>query len=182
MKNGNRNLVGRFFRIDSLLRRYHHNRRHGFLGESHRGQGRVLAILSMRPDISQKELCYLLDMRSQSLGELLSKLERQGHITRTQDDSDRRAMNIKLTAEGAEAAKHAEEEQKESHRLFDMFEEAELATLTTYLDKFITALEAKLENSELSEEEFTQCWHRHRHAPEFDHKWNNRRNCSCDND
>ena len=45
-------------------------------GDSRRGQGRVLAILKMQPEISQKELLYLLDMRPQSLGELLSKLEK----------------------------------------------------------------------------------------------------------
>lgn len=62
-----------------------------------------------------------------------------------------------------------------------MFKEAELATLTTYLDRFINALENKFENSDLAEEEFKDCWHRHRRSPEFDHKWDNRRKCSCDN-
>ena len=46
----------------------------------YRGQGRVLAILKMKPEISQKELTYLLNMSKQSLAELLAKLERSGYI------------------------------------------------------------------------------------------------------
>jgi DNA-binding MarR family transcriptional regulator len=44
----------------------------------HRGQGRVLAALKIKPEISQKELTYLLNMSRQSLAELLSKLEKNG--------------------------------------------------------------------------------------------------------
>lgn len=35
--------------------------------QRHIGQGRVLAILKLKPEISQRDLSYLLDMSKQSL-------------------------------------------------------------------------------------------------------------------
>ena len=49
-------------------------------------------------------------MRPQSLGELLSKLEKNGYILRTPSETDRRVMNIKLTDEGIKATETTEPE------------------------------------------------------------------------
>ena len=69
--------------MESLMHRYHHIACRGSrMSETQRGQGRVLAWLKMQPEISRKELAYLLDMRAQSLGELLAKLERIAYIER----------------------------------------------------------------------------------------------------
>ena len=46
----------------------------GKMHNPHRGQGRVLAILKLKPVISQKELTYLLNMSKQSVAELITKL------------------------------------------------------------------------------------------------------------
>ena len=58
----------------------------------HRGQGRVLGILRMKPELSQRELTYLLNMSKQALAELLFKLEKSGYITREPSEEDKRVM------------------------------------------------------------------------------------------
>ena len=67
----NVDLIMQLTRVEWLLHRYHQqNHRHfGPMGDPRRGQGRVLAILKLQPEISQKDLSYLLDMRAQSLGD-----------------------------------------------------------------------------------------------------------------
>ncbi|MFB0920914.1 MAG: MarR family transcriptional regulator [Oscillospiraceae bacterium] len=97
------NLLEEFNGVSKLLSKYQlwHYRKFGPSGDPHRGQGRVLAILKLQPEISQKDLGYLLDMRNQSLGELLGKLEKAGAVTREPSEEDRRSMIIKLTEYGA---------------------------------------------------------------------------------
>lgn len=104
MKKKSCELIEEFSETAKLLSKYQlwYYRKFGPSGDPHRGQGRVLKILKLQPEISQKELGYLLDMRNQSLGELLVKLEKSGAITREPSEEDRRSMNIRLTAVGAE--------------------------------------------------------------------------------
>ncbi|MCG2800697.1 MAG: MarR family transcriptional regulator [Cellulomonas sp.] len=96
-------LPGTVFRLAALLARHE---RHPHPG-AHRGQGRVLALLSLREPLGQKDLGYLLGVRSQSLGELLAKLERAGLVRRTPDETDRRSMTVELTDAGRRAADEA---------------------------------------------------------------------------
>lgn len=140
-------LFEQFARVEWLLHRFHqHNhRQHGPMGDPHRGQGRVLTILKMQPEISQKELTFLLDMRPQSLGELLTKLEKGGFITRTPSEADRRIMNIKLTEEGAKAASATEGDRPTGFDdLFDCLSDAEQTTLSELLTKIIESIEKQL--------------------------------------
>ncbi len=144
-RTGNQDLIEQFSRLQWLMMRSHlHNhRQHGPMGNPHRGQGRVLKLLSMRPEISQKELTFLLDMRPQSLGELLTKLERSGYITREPSASDRRVMNIQLTEQGKEAAADVESKGSQDE-LFSCLNDEEQATLSGYLTRLIEALESQL--------------------------------------
>ncbi len=64
------------------------------------GQGRILSALRRMQSISQKELGFILDIRPQSLGELLQKLEANGYITRHRSPTDKRALIVELTAKG----------------------------------------------------------------------------------
>lgn len=64
------------------------------------GQGRILSALRRMQSISQKELGYILDIRPQSLGELLQKLETNGYITRHRSPTDKRALIVELTEKG----------------------------------------------------------------------------------
>ena len=43
---------------------------HGPFADTSRGQGRVLALLKIQPEISTRDLAYLLNIRQQSLNEL----------------------------------------------------------------------------------------------------------------
>lgn len=143
----NEGLMRTFFHATALMHRYHHHirrdREHG--GNPHRGQGRVLALLKLKPEITQKELTFLLNMRNQSLGELLVKLERSGYIERTPSETDRRVMNVKLTEAGAEAAEQAEQNQQDDGKLFESFTEEEREQFGGYLDRLIAELEKQME-------------------------------------
>lgn len=143
MKENNVDLIELFTRIEWLLHRVHltNHRHHGPMGDSRRGQGRVLAILKMQQEISQKDLTYLLDMRPQSLGELLTKLEKNGYIVRTPSETDRRIMNIKLTEEGKNAT--TEQQEFSFDKIFDCLTEDEQKILIDYLNRIIESLEAE---------------------------------------
>ncbi len=146
MNENNLDLIGQFTRIEWLLHRYHqqNHTHHGPMGDPRRGQGRVLAILKIQPEISQKDLSYLLDMRPQSLGELLSKLEKNGYITRTPSETDRRVMNIKLTQEGKETS----EQEFSFEKLFECLDEEEQNNLSSYLRRVIETLEAQFDDEQ----------------------------------
>lgn len=138
----NADLFEQFGRIEWLLHRLHQqgHRAHGPLGDPHRGQGRILAMLKMQPGISQKDLSYLLDIRPQSLGELLVKLERGGYIVRTQSEADRRVMDIRLTDAGVRAA----QQPFDWGGVFDCLSAEEQEALSGYLQRIIAALEGQL--------------------------------------
>ncbi len=131
-----------FVRLEWLLRKYQlqNLRAFGPMADIHRGQGRVLALLKLKPEMSQKELSSILDIRSQSLGELLAKLERNGYITRKTSETDRRVMMICLTDAGREAA-NQKEQQTEKKNLFGCLTEEEQDRLREYLIRITRELE-----------------------------------------
>ncbi len=139
-------LTERFLRIEMLIKRRHVARlkAHGPFGNPMRGQGRVLSILKMQPTIGQKQLSYLLDMRQQSLSELLAKLEKSGFIERAPSEDDRRAAIITLTDKGRAATDGAETPAAERAGVFDALTDDERALLAPLLDKVIAALEAEI--------------------------------------
>jgi DNA-binding MarR family transcriptional regulator len=133
-------------KASSLLHRYQvaRFRSIGPFANPHRGQGRVLSILRLKPQISQKELGYLLDIRNQSLGELLAKLERRGLITRIRSDEDRRTSVINLTAAGRAAASDETTDEVDNDALFAGLTVEQQGQLRTYLDVVNAALEERL--------------------------------------
>ncbi len=139
-------LSEQFVRIGWLLHRHHHrnHRAHGPSGDATRGQGRVLSLLKLKPEITQKELSYLLEMRSQSLGEMLGKLERSGYITRTPSEADRRVMDIRLTEEGVQATNQAENQPTDYDAVFACLTEDEQKTLGDYLNRIMKTLAQQL--------------------------------------
>lgn len=144
MTRQNIDLLDKFFRLQRLLGRYYHymHKQHGPMGNIHRGQGRILALLKLKPEISQKELSHILDMRPQSLGELLEKLERNGYITRTPSEKNHRALNIRLTDAGQELST-LNEQHANTVDLFENLCAEEQAALNDYLDRIIATLENK---------------------------------------
>lgn len=149
MSDNDLDLLGQLARLEWLLHRFHqqNHRCRGPMGDVRRGQGRILALLKLKPEISQKELSGILDMRSQSLGELLVKLEKNGYITRTPSESDRRIMNISLTEAGKAASENTVQEPAEEE-LFGCLNEEERAALSDYLDRILLALEQQFGDGE----------------------------------
>jgi len=113
----------------------------GFMGgrarDPRRGQGRVLAILRIKPEISQKELTELIGMSKQALAELLAKLEKSGYITRAPSEADRRVMTVRLTGAGKSAAADVDESAVEAPRILDCLNAEELAAFSGYLERII---------------------------------------------
>lgn len=138
------NLLESYLNFEALLHRYFAWKRskQGPHANPHRGQGRILSILKLQPEISQKEMIYLLDMRPQSLGELLTKLEKAGFITREPAESDRRVMIIKLTDAGAKEAEKMNRTEEEP--IFDALSAEEQAQFEAIIEKLTAAIEKEL--------------------------------------
>jgi len=131
------------YQLQALMHKssLHHFMHHGKIHNPYRGQGRILAILKMKPEISQRELTYLLDMSKQSIAELLAKLEKNGYITREHSEGDKRVMTIKLTEDGAKAADNVDDHTLETSDIFDCLNNDELHTFSEYLGRIINRFE-----------------------------------------
>ncbi len=112
----------------------------------HKGQGRVLAILKMQPEIMQKELGYLLDISTQALAELINKLEKKGYLTREQSKKDRRSFVIQLTDSGREATPDENEDVEYNYieDIFDCLDDEEQAHLIDYIERITKNIEKEL--------------------------------------
>ena len=104
-----------------------------------RGQGRILAMLKIQPEIATKDLAYLLGIRQQSLNELLNKLEKNGYVERKPSDADKRVMIVHLTEKG----KDVEQSQTDYREIFDCLKPEELEQLSHYLNRLIEAFRAQ---------------------------------------
>jgi len=129
-------------KLQWLLQRQHimSHAQHGPLADTTRGQGRVLAALKIQPNISTKDLSYLLGIRVPSLNELLNKLEKGGFIVRTPSEADKRVMIIRLTEKG----KSTRQEDVDYSGTLDCLSAEEQERFGEYLDRIIAALEAQV--------------------------------------
>lgn len=142
--------------LQQLQMLMHRTMFHTFAGDGRtrdprRGQGRVLAILKIKPEISQRDLTYLLDMSKQSIAELLTKLEKNKYITREQSEEDKRVMIIKLTKEGMQAAENVEDSVPETAKFLNCLNDAELATFSEYLERIIKSCEEQFPNDDFEQ-------------------------------
>lgn len=110
------------------------------------GQGRVLKLLSLHSPVAQKELAYVLGIRSQSLAELLAKLEEKGLIAREPNPDDRRTSIVTLTEPGRRAA--AAQKTAEVFDPFAALTTTERAELDRLLRTLISATEAQMDPRE----------------------------------
>lgn len=69
---------------------------------------RVLRTIGIDEPISQNKLAAYLDIRPQSLSELLVKLEKDGYLIRTKNEQDKREMLVSLTEQGKARSKEVE--------------------------------------------------------------------------
>lgn len=155
MDTTNETLLRKFQRLEWLLRRLHlrgfHER--GPMASPRRGQGRILSLLKIKNEISQKDLAAILDIRPQSLGELLAKLEKAGFIERTPSEQDKRIMEIRLTESGKAASEEAPETE-EIGSVFDCLDDAERTAFAGYLERLIERTQemSGLENGDRGDE------------------------------
>ena len=113
----------------------------GPMADTARGQGRILAVLKLRDAISAKDLSYLLGVHISSLNELLSKLEKSGHVTREPSEQDKRVMLVRLTDKGRSAE---EPGTADFSGIFACLSAGEQEAFGEYLDRVIAALMEKL--------------------------------------
>ena len=102
MEKKRKNLMGTFLEAYGLLRKYDslwYRKNFGGL-DPQQGQGRILSALSPTENITQRELGLALDIRPQSLGEHLQKLEVNGYIQRYRSTTDRRTLIVEMTEKG----------------------------------------------------------------------------------
>lgn len=111
----------------------------GPMADPTHGQGRILALLKMRDNLSTKDLSYLLGIRVSSLNEQLAKLEKNGYITREASETDKRVMLVKLTEKG-QTEQH---QQKDYSDIFGCLSDDEQNNLGQYLDRMVAALETE---------------------------------------
>ena len=145
MDEHNQHLMKHLFEFNALMQ---HNYSHSFrnwgpFDNPHKGQARVLTLMKSQPEITQKELSHSLNMKNQSLGELLTKLERSGYITRMPSDQDRRIMNIQLTSLGKEVADEVEKKIANIADIFDCLSEQEKGEFIYLLETLITQMKHK---------------------------------------
>jgi len=130
---------------------FHGRRGRGGKHNPHRGQGRILSLLKMKQEISQRELSYLLDMSRQSLAELLAKLEANGYITREPSEDDKRTLTVQLTADGQKAADEIDNTTSETPQVLDCLTDDELQAFSGYLDRIVKAYEAQYPDEDFEE-------------------------------
>ena len=120
----------------------------GPFADTTRGQGRILAMLKIQPEIATKELAYLLGIRQQSLNELLNKLEKNGYVERKPSENDKRVMIVHLTEKGQQLQQPETDYQK----IFDCLLPEELQQLSQYLDRIIEAFQSQTGNASAENE------------------------------
>ena len=130
----------------------------GPMADTTRGQGRILALLKLRDGISTKDLSYLLGVRVSSLNELISKLEKSGHVTREPSEQDKRVMLVKLTDKGRSMEEPAP---VDSGDIFAYLSDGEQRIFGEYLDRVIAALKEKLGDDDEEEYERVKAAHEH---------------------
>ncbi|MCC0698015.1 MarR family transcriptional regulator [Clostridioides sp. ZZV15-6383] len=119
-----------------------------FLEQRTEVKAEYLSMLKIKPEITQKELSYLLDMRPQSLGELLLKLENQRFITRTHSEKDRRLMVVKLTSKGMDEINKNEQKEDSTNQIFNVLEPEEKRSLSYILTKITEELDRTIKSED----------------------------------
>ncbi len=105
------------------------------------GQGLILSELRRGQIFSQKEIGLALDIRPQSLGELLQKLEANGYIQRYRSTTDKRALLVELTEKG----ENFQQQKPDYHELFIGLNAQEKKLLKTFLEKISAQLNELIE-------------------------------------
>ena len=98
---------------------------------------RVLSLLSMSGEMTQKELQDALGVQAGSFSELAARLEERGFISRERDEADKRRTVLRLTETGREKA--AQSARVGDAELFAALGPEEQEALREMLEKIVEA-------------------------------------------
>lgn len=108
------------------------------------GRGRMLGLLHDHGEMSQSQIASLLDIRPQSLSEMLAKAETDGVIVRRQSTEDKRQTLVSLTELGQSRVEtYRENHRRQAEEFLDPLTDDEKTALAEILRKLI---DAKKEN------------------------------------
>jgi DNA-binding MarR family transcriptional regulator len=142
MSELSRTTYKKFVHLIALIRRDMFSAEFDPVFDKTKGQGRVLAMLKIKPDISTKDLSYLMGIKQQSLNELLLRLEKSGYIERRPSEDDKRVMIVHLTVKG----KEVDQDALGADNIFGCLTEEEMESFNTNLDKLIQYMEESNNN------------------------------------
>lgn len=104
------------------------------------GQTRILFFLSQQEEVTQKNLCRLMEIRPASMTDVLQRMEKNGLLERKTDETDLRSIRVSITEKGRKKAETAlKVGEKMEQECFEKFtaEEKEI---------FISLMERMIEN------------------------------------
>ncbi len=109
----------------------------------HRGQNRLLSLISQNNGASQGELGDKMDVRPSSMTEMLLKMEQAGLIVRKQDENDQRVMRVFLTDAGQKAAAQSDVASGDlTTAIFNCLTEKEQTQMLAFIGKVSASIEA----------------------------------------
>ncbi len=104
------------------------------------GRGRLMGMLNDEGAMSQSQLADRLEIRPQSLSEMLAKIEGEGFILRRQSEEDKRQTIVELTGEGkARVEQFRVMHRRHAEAFLDPLSEEEKQALDGILKKLIEA-------------------------------------------
>lgn len=104
------------------------------------GRGRMMGFLNDHGEMSQSQIAAHLDIRPQSLSELLCKMECDGLITRRQSTEDKRQTLVTLTDNGRSRVENfRENHRRHAAEFLEPLTEEEKTVLADILRKLIEA-------------------------------------------
>lgn len=113
-----------------------------------RGQRRILKILMLEGEKTQKELQDRLGIQSGSISEIVSKMENSGLVMKKKDTADKRKINLVITEEGIKRSEDMiRRNQAQEKTMFDALSEQEKAQLKEILSKLYKSWEVSYGNS-----------------------------------
>lgn len=151
MQTKDEEILGMFRRINAMTR-MHPRHKHGIPppphiqpGDMHfpqpphePGKGRMMRLLADEGDMIQSQLAARLEIRPQSLSELLSKAENEGFVIRRHSDKDKRQTMVSLTDTGKKRVEEFRTAQKKhAEEFLAPLSEEEKELLSAILNKLI---------------------------------------------
>ena len=118
-----------------------HDHKHGEgCGTSFRERGRILIELERNDGLTQCTLAEILNIRPQSLSELVFKLEQEGLVERRTNESNKRAIQVFLSDKGRARLDFIKQERRRfAEEFLAPLSDSELEQLDSLLTKLIDA-------------------------------------------